>query len=188
MLRVIVARRESRDSLACWCNMSPGEPTVKEQLMAKGGLHGGSKGSSGHRASGGSRAHSAHAKSFVSGKIAGQYRAKGYSKAHASYIGNRVVGKMGSTFASGKGSKRSYASGYAAGYRQVGLGSSKASRACGPKTHLKKSERCKKASSYSGSGHPGGQSGAGFDETSPAKLYGKAYGKSYSKDYSKRYR
>ena len=59
---------------------------------------------------------SANTKSFVSGKISGQYRAKGYSRAHSQHIGNAVVGKMHGTFKSGRGSKKSYGKGFKVGY------------------------------------------------------------------------
>ena len=50
---------------------------------------------------------SANTKSFVSGKISGQYRAKGYSRAHSQHIGNAVVGKMHGTFKSGSPARAS---------------------------------------------------------------------------------
>ncbi|WGT46681.1 hypothetical protein [Tessaracoccus lacteus] len=57
-------------------------------------------------------------KSFVAGKIAGQYQAKGYSKAHAQSIGNKVVGKASGTFQTGRGSTKSFAAGVVTGRNQ----------------------------------------------------------------------
>ena len=65
---------------------------------------------------GGCGKYSANTKSYVAGKISGQYRAKGYSRARSQRIGNAVVAKMGSTFKSGRGSKGSYTKGYKLGY------------------------------------------------------------------------
>ena len=63
--------------------------------------------------------YSANTKSYVAGKITGQYRAKGYSRARAQHIGNAVVGKNGRSFKSGRGSKKSFGKGYKIGHGQV---------------------------------------------------------------------
>lgn len=77
--------------------------------MARGGR--GSRGAHGR--------HSANTRSYVSGKIAGQYRAKGYSRSRSQHIGNTVVGKMGGSFRARKGSRKSYGRGFRNGFRDV---------------------------------------------------------------------
>lgn len=74
------------------------------------------------------RSYSANTKSFIAGKIAGQYQAKGYSKAHAQDIGNKVVGKMHGTFHPGSGSRQSHTAGVVTGRNQglYGYGLSRA--------------------------------------------------------------
>lgn len=73
---------------------------------------------SGAKGKSGGRTYSANTRSFVAGKIAGQYQAKGYSKAHAQHIGNKVVGKAGSTFRPGNGSRQSWTAGVVTGRNQ----------------------------------------------------------------------
>ncbi len=75
-----------------------------------------SHGTSVGRTSGAS--YSANTRSFVAGKIAGQYQAKGYSKSRAQDIGNKVVNRMGSRFRSGSGSSRSWTAGVVTGRNQ----------------------------------------------------------------------
>ncbi|WP_431796981.1 hypothetical protein [Microbacterium kunmingense] len=74
------------------------------------------------------RSYSANTKSFIAGKIAGQYQAKGYSKAHAQDIGNKVVGKMNGAFQPGSGSRQSHTAGVVTGRNQglYGYGLSRA--------------------------------------------------------------
>lgn len=78
----------------------------------------GSGGSSSSRSQSPDRAYSANTKSFVAGKIAGQYQAQGYSKARAQRIGNSVVRQMGGTFQPGKGSTKSHTAGVITGRNQ----------------------------------------------------------------------
>jgi hypothetical protein len=66
----------------------------------------------------GNRSYSANTRSFIAGKVAGQYQAKGYSKAHAQHIGNKVVSKAGKTFRSGSGSTPSWTAGVVTGRNQ----------------------------------------------------------------------
>lgn len=73
---------------------------------------------SGTSSRGNGRTYSANTRSFVAGKISGQYQAKGYSKAHAQYIGNKVVSKAGSTFRPGTGSRQSWTAGVVTGRNQ----------------------------------------------------------------------
>lgn len=118
---------------------------------------------------------SANTKSFVSGKISGQYRAKGYSRAHSQHIGNAVVGKMHGTFKSGRGSKKSYGKGFKVGYGRSSwhYGSFSGSPA-GASLGLSKQA----SSENPGHEHP---------RTQP---YDKRYSmnKNYGKNYGKRYR
>jgi len=74
------------------------------------------------------RSYSANTKSFIAGKIAGQYQAKGYSKTHAQDIGNKVVGKMNGNFQPGSGSRQSHTAGVVTGRNQglYGYGLSRA--------------------------------------------------------------
>lgn len=74
------------------------------------------------KAQGSKTKYSAKTKSFVSGKIAGQYQARGFSKSRAQYIGNAVVNKMHKTFQSGKSSTKSYAAGVVTGQYQERYG------------------------------------------------------------------
>lgn len=95
--------------------------------------HAGIRSSSGQSASSAARrnpgrSYSANTKSFIAGKIAGQYQAKGYSKAHAQDIGNKVVGKMNGTFQAGNGARQSHTAGVVTGRNQglYGYGLSRA--------------------------------------------------------------
>lgn len=83
---------------------------------AFGASRGGSTSSGSGRAAG--KSYSANTKSFIAGKIAGQYQAKGYSKPHAQHIGNKVVSKMPGTFQSGPGSTPSWTAGVVTGRNQ----------------------------------------------------------------------
>lgn len=83
---------------------------------AFGASRGRSASSGSGRAAG--KSYSANTKSFIAGKIAGQYQAKGYSKPHAQHIGNKVVSKMPGTFQFGPGSTRSWTAGVVTGRNQ----------------------------------------------------------------------
>ena len=83
---------------------------------ASGAARGRSASAGSGRAAG--MSYSANTKSFVAGKIAGQYQAKGYSKPHAQHIGNKVVSKMPGTFQPGPGSTRSWTAGVVTGRNQ----------------------------------------------------------------------
>ena len=150
------------------------------------------------------RTYSSKTKSFISGKIAGQYRAKGYSKSHAQHIGSAVVGKMSKTFRSGSGSKRSYQAGLITGRYQSHYSAGRSTNIGNAVAYGSKKQRNAKSASFeiihsthNVNGYQPMQSTSHIEERAeqafsrreePITKYKKTYGKSYSKDYLKRYK
>lgn len=117
--------------------------------------------------------YSANTKSYVAGKISGQYRAKGYSRARSQRIGNVVVAKMGSTFKPGRGSKGSYAKGYKLGY---GYSASKQHQFHTATDMIKDRDHCDFSITQS---RPGSYDTRHSSTESHGKDYGKHYGRHY---------
>ena len=119
---------------------------------------------------------SASTKSYVAGKISGQYRAKGYSRSRSQHIGNAVVGKMGKTFKSGHGSKKSYGKGFKVGYGQT----------TAPRHRAYSGGISRSRGSGIQESHSEGES----QSIAQSQRYEKRYSsnKSYGKDYGKHYK